>query len=104
MSGGKIRPYLYADRFEIMSPGRLPNTLTVEELPHRQFTRNQLLVAWLGRLRDSAGRAFIEARGEGVQKILAVREAWAGRAPDYRLFGDELQLTVWARPAPLSDD
>ena len=104
VAGAKIRLSLLADRLELSSPGRLPNTLTIEELPHRQFTRNQLLVRFLARLRDKAGKAFIEAQGEGVQKILAVGKAWSGRSPEYRLFGDELLLTIWARRSPHATD
>ena len=100
IAGSKVRLFLFADRLEIRSPGGLPNTLTIDELPHRQFSRNQLLVMFLGRLRDSQGKAFIEARGEGVQKILSQGEAWSGRSPEYVLHGQELKLTIWAKPSP----
>lgn len=101
ISGSKIRLFLYDDRLELMSPGDLPNTLTIETLPFRQFTRNQLLVSFLAKLRSQrTGRAFIEARGEGVRKILTESEAHAGRRPEYRLLGHELLLTIWAKPSP----
>jgi len=84
-----------------MSPGELPNTLTLETLPYRQFTRNQLLVSFLAKMRSPrSGRAFIEARGEGVRKILSASEAHSGKRPEYRLLGQELLLTIWAKPSP----
>jgi len=43
ISGSKIRLFLFDNRLELISPGELPNTLTLETLPYRQFTRNQLL-------------------------------------------------------------
>ena len=46
------------------------------------------------------GEVFVESRGEGVRKILEDGEAYAGRRPEYELFGEELRLTVWARPDP----
>jgi predicted HTH transcriptional regulator len=101
ISGSKIRLFLFDDRLELMSPGELPNTITLETLPYRQFTRNQLLVSFLAKLRSQrTGRAFIEARGEGVRKILSESEAHSGRRPQYRLAGQELLLTIWAKPSP----
>ncbi len=99
MAGSKIRLFLFTDRLELCSPGGLPNTLTVETMPFRVFTRNQLLVGFLSRMRSlRTGRAFLESRGEGVRRILEGSEAHAGRRPVYELFGEELRLTIWAKP------
>ena len=101
ISGSKIRLFLFADRLELYSPGALPNTLSVETMPYRVFTRNQLLVSFLSRTRSRrTGRAFLESRGEGVRKILEASEAHSGRRPEYELFGEELRLTIWAKPSP----
>ncbi len=98
IGGSKIRLFLFADRLELYSPGKLPNTLTLDDMPYRTFTRNQLLVSFLSRLRSKrTGQVFLESRGEGVRKILRQGEAHSGRKPEYRLFGDELRLTLWAR-------
>ncbi len=98
ISGSQIRLFLFADRLESYSPGRLPNTITLDEMPYRTFTRNQLLVSFLSRLRSKrTGQVFLESRGEGVRKILQDGEAHSGRRPEYALFGDELRLTVWAK-------
>ena len=98
ISGAKIHLFLFADRIELYSPGKLPNTLTLEDMPYRTFTRNQLLVSFLSRLRSKrTGQVFLESRGEGVRKIMRLGEAHSGRAPVYRLFGDELRLTLWGR-------
>lgn len=70
-------------------------------MPFRVFTRNQLLVNFLSRIRSRrTGRAFLESRGEGVRRILNDSEAHAGRRPVYELFGEELRLTIWAKPLP----
>lgn len=101
IAGSKIRLFMYDDRLELMSPGGLPNTITLETLPYRQFTRNQLLVSFLSRLRSQkTGRFYIEARGEGVRKILNESFRHSGRKPNYRLLDQELMLTIWARPSP----
>ena len=36
--GSKIRLRLFSDRLEIYSPGTLPNTMTIENLPYLQFS------------------------------------------------------------------
>ena len=101
IAGSKIRLFLFADRLELYSPGKLPNTITIEDMPYRTFTRNQLLVSFLSRLRSKrSGQVFLESRGEGVRKILEDGEAHSGRRPEYELFGDELRLTLWAKRTP----
>ena len=101
ISGSKIRLFLFADRLELYSPGRLPNTLTLDTMPYRVFTRNQLLVSFLSRMNSRrTGYAFLESRGEGVRKILEASEGHSGRRPEYELFGEELRLTIWAKPSP----
>ena len=101
ISGSKIRLFLFADRLELYSPGGLPNTLTLDTMAYRVFTRNQLLVSFLSRMKSRrTGHAFLESRGEGVRKILEASEAHSGRHPEYELFGEELRLTIWAKPSP----
>lgn len=105
IAGSKIRLFLFADRLELYSPGALPNTLTIETMPFRVFTRNQLLVSFLSRMRSRrTGRAFLESRGEVVRRILQASEAHAGRRPVYELFGEELRLTIWAKPSPHGEE
>jgi predicted HTH transcriptional regulator len=97
IAGAKIRLFLFADRLELYSPGGLPNTITLDDMAYRTFTRNQLLVSFLSRIRSKrTGDVFLESRGEGVRRILEGGEAHAGRRPEYALFGDELRLTLWA--------
>ncbi len=96
--GSKIRLFLFADRLELYSPGKLPNTMTLAEMPYRVFTRNQLLVNFLSRIRSHrTARVFLESRGEGVRRILEAGEAHSGRRPKYELFGEELRLTLWTK-------
>ena len=80
ITGSKIRLFLFADRLELYSTGKLPNTITLDDMPYRTFTRNQLLVSFLSRLRSKrTGQVFLESRG------------------------DELRLTLWAKRVPLGD-
>ena len=68
ISGSKIRLFLFADRLELYSPGGLPNTITLDEMPYRTFTRNQLLVSFLSRVRS-------KRTDQGVPRIARRRRA-----------------------------
>ncbi len=104
ISGSKIRLFLFSDRLELYSPGSLPNTLTIQTMPFRVFTRNQLLVTFLSKLKSRrTSRALLESRGEGVRRILEESERHSGRRPTYELFDQELRLKVWAKPSPHDD-
>ncbi len=93
--------YLYSDRMEIYSPGKLPNRLTIEKMSRRVFTRNELLVDFLSQINSSrTGLAFFKLRGKGVRTILDRSEAHAGQRPVYELHDNELMLTIWSKPSP----
>ena len=103
MAGQKIRLHVFSDRLEIFSPGTIPNTMTIDTMPLRQITRNELLTSMLSRcpveaFKDEAMRHYLmERRGEGVPIILTESEKLSGRLPEYRLLDDsELLLTIFA--------
>ncbi len=102
-TGSKIRLFMFANRLELYSPGALANTLTVEDLPYNQATRNELLARLLSEstLDEDLGakvtrQHFLERRGEGVGIILNESETLSGKTPLYELFGEELRLTIFA--------
>ena len=64
ISGSKIRLFLYAGRLDFHSPGKLPNTLTLDDMPYRTFTRNQPLVGFLSRIRSKRTGRCSWSRGE----------------------------------------
>lgn len=103
IQNSKIRLHLFADRIELFSPGTIPNTMTIDSLPLRQATRNELLTSLLARcpiLMDEIGterKYLMDKRGEGVPIILSESERISGRKPEYRLIDNtELLLTIFA--------
>jgi predicted HTH transcriptional regulator len=101
--GSKIRLHIFSDRIELYSPGSIPNTMTVESLPLRQSSRNELLSSLLARLPmnfDATGskRLYImDRRGEGVPIILSESGKLSGKRPEYTLIDDtELRLVIFA--------
>ena len=105
---------MFSGRIEIQSPGALPNNLAVDDLPHRQATRNELLTSLLGRvsaagIKGAGGRLFIiERRGDGVPIMRRETRELSGKLPEFRLIaGSELCVSIPAasleflvRPAP----
>ncbi len=104
--GSKIRLFMYSDRIEIISPGTLANTLTVDNLMENQVTRNEMLARLLselsveGRTGTTVNRSyFLERRGEGVRIIHDESEQLSGQQPVYQIIGEELKLTIFAAPS-----
>ena len=93
IQGSRIRLSMFADRIEIQSPGALPNNLTIDDLPHRQATRNELLAALLGRVSatgvtGAGGRLFImERRGDGIPIMRRETHELSGNYPEFLLIG-----------------
>ena len=104
MHGSRIRLHMFADRIELYSPGALANTLTVEDLAYRQASRNETLASLLARCSVPTGLLGLETsrttlmdrRGQGVPIIFSLSTQLSGRRPEYRMFGDELRLTIYA--------
>jgi len=88
ISGTDIELSIYSDRLEVISPGKLPNTVTVERMKAGcRATRNELIKEVL---RDYN---YIEATGLGVpRKIIAGMLKHNGKEPD--LIEEEFSFTV----------
>lgn len=78
ITGTDIEVSLYQDRLEVISPGRLPNTVTVEKMKQGyRAARNELLKEVL---RDYG---YVEARGMGVRnRIIQGMREHNGTEPD----------------------
>ena len=106
--GSKIRLRLFENRLEIYSPGALPNTIGVDELPLLQATRNEVLTSLLGRCPvptnvpglETHRQMLMDKRGDGVPIILERSIELSGKKPEYELIGGaELRLTIFAADA-----
>ena len=79
IAGTDVMLALYADRLEVTSPGRLPNTVTVEGMKSgMRYARNQTLV---NVMRDYG---YVDARGMGIRnKVIPGMLAHNGTAPEF---------------------
>jgi ATP-dependent DNA helicase RecG len=100
VTGSQVRAFIFPDRIEISSPGRLPNTLTPADLfaGVSPIRRNQLLA---GILREYTSpitrRSYMEGRGEGFLAMVRECERVAGKPPDLAVIADSVRLTIFRR-------
>lgn len=85
---------IYSDRLEVISPGRLPNTVTVEKMrAGYRASRNELVKEVLRDYR------YIEATGLGVpRKIVIGMRAHNGTDPDLIEEDDRFTVRLWKEP------
>lgn len=97
ISGTDIELSIYSDRLEVISPGRLPNTVTIERMKAGcRVTRNELIKEVL---RDYH---YIEATGLGVpRKIIAGMLRHNGTEPDLIEEEYSFMVRLW-REKPLA--
>ena len=84
---------IHSDRMEIVSPGRLPNTVTVEAMKAGvRYARNQTLV---NVMRDYG---YVEALGMGVsRKIIPGMRAHNGTEPELVQEAHRFTVRLWRR-------
>jgi len=84
----KITVYKFSDRFEITSPGNLPNTLTVEKIRHgNSAPRNLFLLKYLDNYR------YIDGLGRGIPMM--IKEM--GERAVFEEIGDRFRVTLKLR-------
>ncbi|MCU0463716.1 MAG: putative DNA binding domain-containing protein [Anaerolineae bacterium] len=93
--GDGIRLYLFADRLEITSPGRLPGPVTVANIRDERFSRNPALVQVL------ADMGYIERLGYGVDRVLELTRQHGLREPVFNETSGGFKVTVFNTPAPV---
>ncbi len=84
----EIEVVSYSNRLEIISPGSLPNSMTVEKMiAGQRSARNQLIVEVL---RDYG---YVDARGMGIRnKIIPLTRAYNGREPEFHVTEDYVKV------------
>lgn len=93
ISVADIEIAVFGDRIEIVSPGRLPNTVTVEKMRSGyRATRNELIKEVLRDYR------YVDARGLGVpRKIVHLMRELNGTEPDLVEEEDQFVVRLWRR-------
>ena len=89
IAGSKIRVFMFDDRIEFISPGRLPNTVTVERLKAGvSYAVNPVIVKFMENLR------FVDRLGRGLPMVYREMKKIGGRV-DFREIGEEFKVTLF---------
>jgi ATP-dependent DNA helicase RecG len=86
--GDEIRIFLFADRVEFYSPGRLPGHVTVENLVRERFSRNETIVQVLSDM------GFIERLGYGIDRMIRLMDQAGLPRPEFEETVAGFQVTV----------
>ncbi len=87
--GRQIRLFAFDDRVEVHSPGRLPNTITLETIRYGvHYERNPRLCAVLSHL------GYMREIGTGIPKMIRLTRQLTGREPEFTLRGEEFSVTI----------
>lgn len=80
----------YSDRFEVISPGTLPNSMTVEKMKAGQRSPRNTIIMEV--LRDYG---YVDYRGMGVRtKIIPLTKARTGKNPEFVVTDDYLKTVL----------
>ena len=91
----EVQVVRYADRLEILSPGALHGSMTVEKMiGGRRLPRNSMIAGVLQRYGN------VDSRSMGVRnKIVPPVTELSGRAPVFRATEDDFRVTMFRKPS-----
>ena len=87
----EIRVVRYANRLEILSPGALQNSMTVEKMMTGMHSSRNILIFDVLR-----SYGYVDAKGMGVRrKIVPLLREHNGTEPEFDATDDYLNLALW---------
>jgi ATP-dependent DNA helicase RecG len=91
LSGTTIELSIFEDRLEVISPGRLPNTITPARMRVGcRYSRNELLKNVMGEY------GYLEHAGMGIpRKIVKLMREFNGTDPDLVEEGEQFTIRLW---------
>jgi ATP-dependent DNA helicase RecG len=94
ITGSRVRVHVFEDRIEVRSPGRLPNSLTLEKIQLGTiYHRNPVLVQFL------YDAHLAERLGQGIPMIFREMKANGNPEPVFEDLGEEIKVTLRKRAA-----
>ncbi len=87
--GAEIQIFMFANRIEFHSPGRLPGHVTLNNILHERFSRNETLVQVLSDL------GYIERLGYGIDRILRLAAEHGLPEPQLAESANGFRLTLF---------
>lgn len=88
IGGSRIRILHFVDRLEFISPGRLPNTVTIDKLKSGvSYAVNPVILKFMENLR------FIDKLGRGIPMVIQELKKM-GLTPSFDEFGEEFRVVL----------
>jgi len=90
IAGSQVRVFIFDNHLEVRSPGRLPNSMTLESIRfYNHESRNPLLAQFLHRL------GFMEEFGTGIPNTIRLMREHNGTEPEFALEGEEFVVRLY---------
>jgi len=87
--GSRIRIFMFSNRIEIMSPGKVPNSVTLEKiLAGVSYARNPIIAKFMSNLR------FIDIMGRGIPFVVD-QARQLGKKISFEEIGEEFKVTLF---------
>jgi len=81
---------IYNNRIEILSPGRLPGYVTVENILDARYARNSKIVRTLNRYKEAPNKDL----GEGLNTTFQKMKEWGLKSPEIIEEGNYVKVTL----------
>jgi ATP-dependent DNA helicase RecG len=91
LMGSQIHVFMFADRVEVKSPGKLPGHVTLKNLLRERYSRNEALVQVLSDM------GFIERLGYGIDRMLRVMKERNQPEPNFEETDGGFTVTLFAK-------
>lgn len=89
LHGSRIRIFIFVDRIEFISPGRLPNSVSIEKIKMGvSYARNPVIVKFLENLR------YIDKLGRGLPMVYQTAKR-AGKQIEFMEIGEEFRVVLY---------
>ncbi len=86
----QIRIFIFDNRIEIKSPGKLPNTITIENIKFGSFFhRNHLIVSFLTKVHK------MTEIGTGITRVIRLLKKHTGKEPEFIETDNEFIVRIW---------
>ena len=83
----------YSNRLEVISPGAMANSMTIEKMKAGQRSPRNTII--METLRDYG---YVDSRGMGIRtKVVPLMTQFTGRAPEFKLTDDFLKTVLYKR-------
>ncbi|MBI4605107.1 MAG: putative DNA binding domain-containing protein [Planctomycetes bacterium] len=89
----KVRVFQFDDHLEVMSPGGLPNSVSIEKMKASYCAhRNPLVVKFMENLR------YVDGLGRGVPMIFRSMRDLGAKEPEIHADASQVRLVIWFAP------